>query len=213
MEMTPTSPSGLPTMSEDDYAMRVVHAVQYSAEQTYSALQRMKNPQSAFEERQAAVNASIDRALHGHHSAQSLAEKDRFREDILRHVAELHQLLQDHEATLDAKNKEFEHQRRLAIEDLCRCLIRAVGPDLIQHAIRNLTKNPSDAISSTPTPANQPTPPATEPEPDVVCPAERTARSPPASPERPVRADASASSKVRIRIAAKHGIYCSHYLA
>ncbi|KAG6353431.1 hypothetical protein INS49_005612 [Diaporthe citri] len=182
-------------MSDLDYAMRVVHAVQDSAEQTYSALHRMKTPQAAFEERQAAVNVSIDQALNSHHSAQSCAEADRFREDILRHSAELHQLRQDHQATLDAKNKDFEHQRRLAIEDLCRRLIHAVGPDLIQSAIRNLTKNPSDATSSNPTPANQPTPPATEPEPEVVCPAEHPARSPPASPERPVRADASASSK------------------
>lgn len=206
--MTPASPSGLPTMSDVDYAMRVVHAVQDSAEQTYLALQRMKTPKAAFEERQAALIVSFDQALYCHHSAQSRAEADRFREDILRNSVELHQLYQDHQATRDAKNKDFEHQRRLAIEDLCRRLIHDVGPDLIQNALRNLTKNPSDATSSTPTPANQPTPPATEPEPEVVSPAEHPARSPPASSERPVRADASPSSNVRMCIAAKHGIYC-----
>ncbi|KAI7785683.1 hypothetical protein LA080_006249 [Diaporthe eres] len=175
-------------MSDVDYAMGVVHAVRDSAEQTYSALQRMKTPQAAFEERQAAVDVRLVQALNDHHSAQNRGEADRvarFKEDVVRHGAELTQLRQDHQATLDAKNKEFEHQRRLAIEDLCRRLINAVGPDLIQSALRNLTKNPSDATSSTLTPANQPTPPATEPEPEVVSPAEHPARSPPASSERP----------------------------
>lgn len=197
-------------MSDVDYAMGVVHAVQDSAEQTYSALQRMKTPQAAFEEREAAVSVSLKQAINDYHSAEIRGEADRAArfEDTARHGAELFQLRQDHQATLDAKNKEFEHQRRLAIEDLCRRLIQAVGPDLIQNSLRNLTKNPSDATSSTLTPANQPTPPATEPEPEVVSPAEHPARSPPASSERPVRADASASSNVSMRIAAKHGIYC-----
>ncbi|KAK7706474.1 hypothetical protein SLS63_013961 [Diaporthe eres] len=177
---------------------------------TRSALHRMKTPQAAFEERYAAASVSFDQALHGHHAAESREEADRaarYREDILRHSAELIQLEQDHQATLDAKNKEFEHQRRLAIEDLCRRLILAVGPDLIQKALRKLTKNPSDATSSTLTPANQPTPPATEPEPEVVSPAEHPARSPPASSERPRkrRTDAEPESHGRRKRTAPAG--------
>lgn len=206
--MTPASPSALLTMSDVDYAMRVVKAVQDSAEQTSQALQRMKTPQAAFEERVTAVNAIIDKAFELHDSAQSRAEEARFRADILRHGVELHQLQQDHQATLDAKNKDFEHQQRLEIEYLCFCLVRDVGADLFQKALRSSTKNPSGATGSTSTPAGQPTPPATESEPEVASPVEHPARSPPASSERPVRADDGASSTVRMPIATKHGIYC-----
>lgn len=195
-------------MADGDYAMRVVCAVQDSATQTHLALRGMKTPEAAFQEKQAAVNASIDQALEGHHSAQSSAEANKFRQDILRHSAELHQLIEDHQATLDVKTKDFEYQRRLEIENLCRRLVNAIGRDLFQNALRDLTNNPPDATSSTSAPANQPTPPATEAESEIVSPAEQSARPPPTSPERPVRADASASSAVRMRIAAKHGIYC-----
>lgn len=193
-------------MAEDDYAMRVVGAVQDAATQTYLALRGMKTPEAAFQEKRAAVNATIQQAFEGHRSAQSGDEVDKFQKDVLTHSAELHQLRQDHQATLDAKTKEFEHQRRLAIENFCRLLINAVGRDLFQNALRDVTNNPSGAVSSTSAPANQPTPPA-EAESEIVSPAEHSVRPPPASSERTVSADASASSVVRIRIAAKHGIY------
>lgn len=194
-------------MADGDYAMRVVCAVQDSATQTYLALRGMKTPEAAFQEKQAAVNASIDQALQGHHSAQSGAEADQFREDILKHSAELHQLRQDHQSTLDAKTKDFEHQRRLVIENLCRLLVHAVGRDLFQSALPDLTNDPSHAVSSTSAPADQPIPPATEAESEVVSPAEHSVRPPPASPERPVRSDASVLSTARMRITAKHGVY------
>ncbi|KAH8743993.1 hypothetical protein F5883DRAFT_30907 [Diaporthe sp. PMI_573] len=172
-------------MADEDYAVSVVWAVKASLDQTYHALRQMKTPQAAFEEKQSAVNVSIDQALQGHHSAQSGAEAEQFREDILRHGAELHQLRQDHQATLDAKTKDFEHQRRLEIENLCRLLVQAVGLDLFQNALQDLTNNPSDAVNRTSAPATQPTPPATEAESEVVCPVEHPARSPPAHSERP----------------------------
>lgn len=177
-------------MAEDDYAVRVVWAVKASLDHTYHALRQMKTPQAAFEERQSTVNASIDQALRGHHSAQSGAEAGKFREDILRHGAELHQLRQDYQATLDAKTKDFEQQRRLVLENLCRLLVQDVGLDFFQNALRDLTNNPSDAANRSSAPANQPTPPATEVESEVVSPIEHPVTSPPAESERPVRADA-----------------------
>lgn len=174
-----------------DYAVRVVWAVKESLDQTYHALCQMKTPQAAFEEKQSTVNVSIDQALRGHHSAQSRAEAEKFRDDILRHGAELHQLRQDYQATLDAKTKDFNHQRRLVIENLCRLLVQAVGLDFFQNALRDLTNIASDAVDHTSAPANQPTPPATEGESEVVPPIEHPVTSPPADSERPVRAEAS----------------------
>lgn len=206
--MTPASPSSLPTMSDVDNAMRIVKTVRNSARETSQALRRVKNRQAAFEEREAAAIKILEQAIKSYHSAQSLVEAEGIREDVVRHSRELDQLRQDHQATMDAKNNDFEHQWRLEIDKLCCCFVDAVGLDFVQNAIRNSTKNPSGATGSAPTPADQPTPPATEPEPEVASPAEHPARSPPASPERPVRADAGASSTVRMPIAAKHGIYC-----
>lgn len=195
-------------MADGDFAMGVMWAVKGSFDQTCNALRQMKTPQAAFEEKQSAANHSVDQALRCHRSAQSVGEQLKFRDDILRLSVELHQLEQDHQATLDAKNKDYEDQRRLVIENLCRLLFQAIGPDLFLNAIRNLTDNPSDAVNRTSAPANQPTPPATEAESEVVSPVEHPVRSPPASPEIPVRAGASSSPAVSMRITAKHGIYC-----
>lgn len=179
-------------MADVDYAVRVVWAVKDSLDQTIHTLRQMRDPKSAFEEKQSTVNASIDQALRDHHSAQDRADRaeaEKFRENILRHSAELHQLRQDYEATLDAKTRDFERQHRLVIENLCRLLVKAVGPDLFQKALRDITTNPSDAKNGTSAPANQPTPPATEAESRVVSPIEHPTTSPPADSERPVRAD------------------------
>lgn len=188
--------------------MRVMWAVKCSFDRTRDALSQMKTPQAVFEEKQSAVNVSIDQALQGHHSAQSSAETEKFRQDIVRHVVEFHQLCQDHQATLDEKTRDFERQRCLAIEHLCRRFVQDVGLDFFRNAVRDLTINPSDAVNRTSASVNQPTPPATEAESEIVSPVEHPVRSPPASPERQVRADASSSSAVRMRIATKHGIYC-----
>lgn len=193
-----------------DHAVRIIWAIKDSLDEIFEDLRQIETPQAAFEEKQSAVNTSIDQALKGHHSAQDAAEAAKFREDILRHGAELHQLRQDHEATLDARTKGYERQCRLAIERLCRLIVQNVGLDLFQDALRDLTNNSSEAGSSTSAPAapaNQPTPPATEAESEVVSPVEHPVRSPPAPPERSGRADAGASSSVRMRIAAKRGIY------
>lgn len=206
--VTPASSPGLLVMAEDDYAMRVVGAVQDSATQTQLALRGMKTPEAAFQEKQAALNASVDQAFEAYYSAQSGAEAEKLRKTILDHGADLRQLRQDHQATLGAKTKDFEHQRRLEIESLCRRLVNAVGRDLFQKALRDVTNNPADAASGTSAPANQPTPPATEAESEIVSPAEHSVRPPPASLERPVRADARASSALRICTSAKHGICC-----
>lgn len=204
-------------MAEMDDAVRVIWAIKASLDQIYYKLHQMQTPQAAFEEKQSAVNLSIDKALGCHHSARSNADAARIRDDILRHGAELHRLRQEHEATLDARTEDYERQRRLAIEQLCRLIVQDVGIDVFQKALRDLTNNQSEAGSSTAAPAapdapaapaNQPTPPATEAESEVVSPVEHPVRSPPASPERSAHADASASSAVRMRIAAKRGIYC-----
>lgn len=181
-------------MADVEYAVRVVWAVKDSIDQTCRALRQLRDPQAAFEEKQSTINVSIDQALRGHHSAEDRADRaaaKTFREDILRHSAELHQLRQDYEATLDAKTKDFEQQHRLVIENLCRLLVKAVGPDLFQKALRDLTTNPSDAENGTSAPVNQPqaTPPATEAESGVVSPIEHPVTSPPADSEKPVRAD------------------------
>lgn len=191
-----------------DYAVRVVWAVKDSLNQTIHTLAEMKNPQAAFEEKQSTVNVSIDQALRGHHSAQSRAEAEKFRDDILRHGAELHQLRQDYQATLDAKTKDFDHQRRLVIENLCRLLVQAIGLDFFQNAVPELTNITSDAVDHTSAPANQPTPPAAEPESEVVSPIQHPVGSTPADSERPVRDYVNSYSAVRMCTPAKHGIYC-----
>lgn len=200
-------------MAEMDYAVRVIWAIKASLDKIYYELHQMPTPQAAFEEKQSAVNLSIDQALGCHHAARSAAEAAKLRDDILRHGAELHRLRQDHEATLDARTKDYEHRRRLAIENLCRLIVQDVGLDLFKGALRDLTNDQSEAGSSTAAaaaaaPANQPTPPATEAESENVSPVEHPVRSPPASPERSARDDASASSAVRMRITANHRIYC-----
>lgn len=200
-------------MAEMDFAVRVIWAIKASLDKIYYELHQMPTPQAAFEEKQSAVNLSIDQALGCHHAARSGADAARIRDDILRHGAELHRLRQDHEATLDARTKDYERQRRLAIENLCRLIVQDVGLGLFKDAIRDLTNDKSEAGSSTAAaaaaaPANQPTPPATEAESENVSPVEHPVRSPPASPERSARDDASASSAVRMRITANHRIYC-----
>lgn len=194
-------------MADVDYAEGVVWAVKHSLDQTYDALLEMESPQAEFEEKESAVKVSIIEAMQGHDSAISSAEKEKFLEDLLGLGVERHQLRQDHQATLDEKTKDYERRRRLVIENLCRLLVKAVGLDLFQKALQDLTNNPSDAANHASAPANQPTPPATEAESEVVSPVEHPVRSPPAYSERPVRADASSSSAVRMGIAATHGIY------
>lgn len=191
-------------MTDDNFVMRVVWAVQESLDWTIHTLRQMKTPQAAFEETHLALDACADRALQRLYSAQNVADAKKFRADVLRHGAELDRLCQDHKANLDAKNKVYERHRRLEIEKLYRRLIQAVGVDFIQNILRELAQTPSlaDAVDRTAAPANQPTPPA-EAEPEVVSPVEPPVRSPPANSERPAHSEASPSPAVRMCIASR----------
>lgn len=190
-------------MADMDLAESVVLAASGSVEQTFRELRQMKTPQAAFEEARSALRVIFSRAIQGHHSAQSDAERETLLKDIQRYGHELSQLDQDHQATLDAKNSHFAHQRGLVLESLCRRLVQDIGRDLFQKVLQDLTNNPSDAVNRTSSPANEPTPPATEAGSEVVSPVEHAVRSPPANPQTLVSTDACFSSAVRMCIAAK----------
>ncbi|KAL6406046.1 hypothetical protein AUP68_10607 [Ilyonectria robusta] len=103
----------------------------------------IKSPRDAYEEKVAAVNASIEEAWEQLSSNPNPSDKSRLQNEIVRHGGQLRELEIKHNATFEDEERGYGQQLQAAMKKLCDDLIETIGLSLVEESLHTLAARQS----------------------------------------------------------------------